>query len=411
MVQSCVLGKTIDRVQTKWITKLFIDELTHYYFGRNLEHCEVVVEHASCSRIHALLVYHKHLSRFALIDLGSSHGTFVSDTRISPMKPVFLDIGTKFHFGVSTRRFIIREKYEAKVQEPEAAQGPAKRILPEDEEELDHLTEYNTAQNLRIPVIEQTIDEARAKRKPRNKICFAAEDIVIDLAHGTFVSDTRISPMKPVFLDIGTKFHFGVSTRRFIIREKYEAKVQEPEAAQGPAKQILPEDEEELDHLTEYNTAQNLRIPVIEQTVDEARAKRKPRNKICFAAEDIVIDLDDPTLGRFANLVQTAIVPRKRRLDDVELDFPSIAKKPKAQLRKLSDFAKPRDNDDVDEFASILGVRMNAAPDLDHMEDSSEVNAEASSSTPLLVGDDEHHQHKKYVKEVWPGRKPAPIVN
>lgn len=51
--------------------KLFVDELTHYYFGRNVEVCEVPVEHASCSRVHAVLIYHKFLNRFALVDLGS----------------------------------------------------------------------------------------------------------------------------------------------------------------------------------------------------------------------------------------------------------------------------------------------------------------------------------------------------
>lgn len=52
-----------------------------------------------------------------------------------------MDIGTKFYFGASTRRFIIREKYEAKVEkEEDKAEGKdsiAKHILPEDEEELD----------------------------------------------------------------------------------------------------------------------------------------------------------------------------------------------------------------------------------------------------------------------------------
>ena len=67
--------------------------------------------------------------------------------------------------------------------------------------------------------------------------------------------------------------------------------------------------------------------------------------------------------------------------------------RPKVSLRKLQDF----DNDDQEEdtFSSILGVKMNAAPDLDQLD-----------STGTLS--QEEHHHKKYVKEVWPGRKPIP---
>lgn len=73
------------------------------------------------------------------------------------------------------------------------------------------------------------------------------------LAHFTFVSGTKIQALTPVFLDVGTKFYFGASTRRFIVREKYEAKVEkeeeskEGEKKESVAKPILPEDEEELD--------------------------------------------------------------------------------------------------------------------------------------------------------------------
>jgi len=34
--------------------------------------CDFCIDHASCSRVHAALVWHKHLSRPFLIDLGSS---------------------------------------------------------------------------------------------------------------------------------------------------------------------------------------------------------------------------------------------------------------------------------------------------------------------------------------------------
>lgn len=80
------LGTHLDVVKTKQLLqvfnfnklffiifqKLLIDEKDCYYFGRNPSMCDFIVEHASCSRVHAVLLYHKILKRFALIDLESS---------------------------------------------------------------------------------------------------------------------------------------------------------------------------------------------------------------------------------------------------------------------------------------------------------------------------------------------------
>lgn len=58
-----------------WCTfsqKLIIDEKKYYLFGRNPDLCDFTIDHQSCSRVHAALVYHKHLKRVFLIDLNSS---------------------------------------------------------------------------------------------------------------------------------------------------------------------------------------------------------------------------------------------------------------------------------------------------------------------------------------------------
>ena len=34
--------------------------------------CFIILDHGSCSRVHAALVWHKHLERSFLVDLGSS---------------------------------------------------------------------------------------------------------------------------------------------------------------------------------------------------------------------------------------------------------------------------------------------------------------------------------------------------
>ena len=54
--------------------KLMVDEKRCYLFGRNSQMNDFTVDHGSCSRVHAALVYHKHLGRTFLVDCGSTHG-------------------------------------------------------------------------------------------------------------------------------------------------------------------------------------------------------------------------------------------------------------------------------------------------------------------------------------------------
>lgn len=49
-----------------------IDEKNCYLFGRNPTLTDFCIDHQSCSRVHAALVWHKHLNRAFLVDLGSS---------------------------------------------------------------------------------------------------------------------------------------------------------------------------------------------------------------------------------------------------------------------------------------------------------------------------------------------------
>lgn len=77
----------------KLIQKLMIDEKKCYLFGRNAQFCQFVLDHASCSRVHSALVYHKFLNIIYLVDLGSTHGTFIGSVRLESHKP------TQVHFG------------------------------------------------------------------------------------------------------------------------------------------------------------------------------------------------------------------------------------------------------------------------------------------------------------------------
>ena len=113
--------------ETKLIQKFMIDEKKCYLFGRNPQMNDFCIDHGSCSRVHAALVWHKHLERSFLVDLGSSklvlmfgkyrqyldisaHGTFIGNFRIEANKPTQLPVDSTFRFGESTRKYIMRER-------------------------------------------------------------------------------------------------------------------------------------------------------------------------------------------------------------------------------------------------------------------------------------------------------------
>lgn len=150
-----------------------LDEKKCYLFGRNPQLNDFCIDHQSCSRVHAAFVYHKHLNRAFLVDLGSSkysinytvvlvflvylkpiclivlvhflaHGTFIGSIRIEAQKPTQLPIDSMFHFGASTRNYILRER---------PTQG-SKPIM----EELEKSSEETEGGLLGLPETETELD-------------------------------------------------------------------------------------------------------------------------------------------------------------------------------------------------------------------------------------------------------------
>nr|AEE61547.1 unknown [Dendroctonus ponderosae] len=162
----------------KLIQKLMIDQKKCYLFGRNTQMNDFCIDHASCSRVHAAFVWHKHLNRAFLVDLGSTHGTFIGSLRLEGYKPTQLPIDSGFHFGASTRNYIIRERPQTGIRpiidEIEKAGEETEGGLlglPETETELDNLTEFNTAHNRRISMLGINDDaEKRNKNRKRKRI-------------------------------------------------------------------------------------------------------------------------------------------------------------------------------------------------------------------------------------------------
>lgn len=173
---------------SKLVQKLMIDEKKCYLFGRNPQMNDFTIDHGSCSRVHAALLWHKHLERSFLVDLGSTHGTFIGAVRLEANKPTQLPVDSIFKFGESTRKYILRERpkslHRPIMEELEKAGSEADGGLlglPETENELDNLTEFNTAQNRRISMLGIAKDpENFVKKKRRSQVTFNEEEDVIN---------------------------------------------------------------------------------------------------------------------------------------------------------------------------------------------------------------------------------------
>jgi len=173
----------------KLVQKLMVDEKKCYLFGRNPQLNDFCIDHASCSRVHAAFVYHKHLERVFLVDLDSTHGTFIGTMRLEGSKPTQLPIDTRFHFGASTRIYILREKPLSGIPRPimqelerAAADGEGGLLgLPETDSEVDNLTEFNTAHNKRISMLGIPDENKRKGLKRKAKgVTFNEEEEIIN---------------------------------------------------------------------------------------------------------------------------------------------------------------------------------------------------------------------------------------
>lgn len=95
------------------ISTVNLNDKAYHVFGR-LPSCEVVLEHPSISRYHALVQYRgdtdgdRTLSGFYLYDLNSTHGTVVNKRKIKPCAYYRLKVGYVIKFGGSSRLFVIQ---------------------------------------------------------------------------------------------------------------------------------------------------------------------------------------------------------------------------------------------------------------------------------------------------------------
>lgn len=76
-------------------------------FGRHKSYADVILQHPSISRQHAVILHGKSGNMY-LMDLASSHGTFVNKRKLQPEQREPLREGDTIKFGASSRRYIVR---------------------------------------------------------------------------------------------------------------------------------------------------------------------------------------------------------------------------------------------------------------------------------------------------------------
>lgn len=77
-------------------------------FGRGAD-CNVILDHASISRQHALLTRSEN-QHFQLVDKNSIHGTFINGKVLSKAGTKILKVGDIVQFGASTRTYVLCDK-------------------------------------------------------------------------------------------------------------------------------------------------------------------------------------------------------------------------------------------------------------------------------------------------------------
>ncbi|CAK9177158.1 unnamed protein product [Ilex paraguariensis] len=129
-------GEVLDRIN--------LDKRRHI-FGRQFHTCDFVLDHQSVSRQHAAVIPHKNGSIY-VIDLGSAHGTFVANERLTKDSPVELEVGQSLRFAASTRTYILR-KNNAALFPPAPLPTEINLPPPPDPSDEEAVLAYNTFLN------------------------------------------------------------------------------------------------------------------------------------------------------------------------------------------------------------------------------------------------------------------------
>lgn len=179
------------------LDNIHLDKRRHI-FGRQFQTCDFVLDHQSVSRQHAAVIPHKNGSIY-VIDLGSAHGTFVANERLTKDSPVELEVGQSLRFAASTRTYILR-KNNAALFPPPVHPSDINIPPPPDPSDEEAVVAYNTFLNrygLGKPDESKSSDfdsslqgkdERAAKRIRRTRVAFR-DQVGGDLVEVVGVSD------------------------------------------------------------------------------------------------------------------------------------------------------------------------------------------------------------------------------
>ncbi|KAH9280561.1 Nuclear inhibitor of protein phosphatase 1 [Echinococcus granulosus] len=350
----------------KLIQKLMMDDKSCYFFGRNRQLCDFAIDHQSCSRIHAALVWHKNLNRAFLIDLGSVHGTFIGRIKLEPERPQQVPVDSEIHFGASTRVYIIRERpnpiinsstaeADRLIKEAADATGNANK-LPQSEVELDNLTQFNTAHNRRIAVSDMQPPTVSAVQRGRRNS--------LNQRHSVHFSDIE-EVINPEDVDP------SIGRFRNLVQETF-----------IPNKARLGADKHEGADIGIAAPKPSLTPPTSSNT--ETATNQSTRSAAAVSNPSF-------TLAAKLGLPMPNLAPE---IDSVEPQTASL-------LHRLPTMAATRLSAEDILGGPLPGPKEEGTTGAKRSATASSMGEEAESSAP---------KKKKYAKEAWPGKRPGFLV-
>lgn len=165
-------------------------------------------------------------------------------------------------------------------------------------------------------------------------------------------------------------------------------------------------------------------LGISDDTEKRSSNRKRKRRGVSFNEDDEIINPEDidPSVGRFRNLIQTTVIPttfKRPKLSD-NIGLPSLEfRMPRtihATMPELYQDLPPETNNTVGSSVNIystlssrLGMVLpNPAPDVDMGE--GYVQPSPFVQQPTQATDSLEPRKKKYAKEAWPGKKPAPAL-
>lgn len=93
------------------ISEIPLHDRAYFLLGRQHDKVDIPMDHASISRVHAALCFHKD-GYLMLCDLQSAQGTYINKKMISKGGNERVNVGDLIRFGASTRLYIVKGPIE-----------------------------------------------------------------------------------------------------------------------------------------------------------------------------------------------------------------------------------------------------------------------------------------------------------